>query len=126
MIGQPNQPTNALAYLLSIKQVAERLGVTVRHVRRLVFERRIPYVKSGHLLRFDPPQWTASSKTTRTNPGGRWPPAARTSRGFNRTDAHGAADIKGSGFRERVEASEVASWLTLSIWQENRARQAAR
>jgi len=34
--------------------VAELLGVEVRHVRRLVQERRIPYVKWGHLLRFDP------------------------------------------------------------------------
>ncbi|MEO8691984.1 MAG: helix-turn-helix domain-containing protein [Acidimicrobiales bacterium] len=41
-------------HLLSIEQVAQRLGVTVRHVRRLVFERRIPYVKWGHLLRFEP------------------------------------------------------------------------
>ena len=40
--------------LLSIDQVAQRLGVNVRHVRRLVFERRIPYVKWGHLIRFDP------------------------------------------------------------------------
>lgn len=30
------------------------LGVEVRHVRRLVQERRIPYIKWGHLLRFDP------------------------------------------------------------------------
>ncbi len=34
--------------------VAERLGVNQRHVRRLVAERRIPYLKWGHLLRFDP------------------------------------------------------------------------
>lgn len=40
--------------LLSIGEVAERLGVEVRHVRRLVHERRIPYIKWGHLLRFDP------------------------------------------------------------------------
>jgi excisionase family DNA binding protein len=53
MNARPNRPTNAIPYLLSIEQVAERLGVTVRHVRRLVFERRIPYVKWGHLLRFD-------------------------------------------------------------------------
>lgn len=39
--------------LVTIDDVAERLGVSVRHVRRLVFERRIPYVKWGHLLRFD-------------------------------------------------------------------------
>jgi excisionase family DNA binding protein len=40
--------------LLDISGVAERLGVEVRHVRRLVAERRIPFVKWGHLLRFDP------------------------------------------------------------------------
>jgi excisionase family DNA binding protein len=39
--------------LLTIAEVADALGVDVRHVRRLVHERRIPYVKWGHLLRFD-------------------------------------------------------------------------
>ncbi|HUP76814.1 MAG TPA: helix-turn-helix domain-containing protein [Acidimicrobiales bacterium] len=53
MNAQPNHPRN-IPHLLSIEQVAERLGVTVRHVRRLVFERRITYVKWGHLLRFEP------------------------------------------------------------------------
>jgi excisionase family DNA binding protein len=54
MGAQRNRPTNVIPHLLTIEQVAERLGVSVRHVRRLVFERRIPYVKWGHLLRFDP------------------------------------------------------------------------
>lgn len=40
--------------LTDIAGVAERLGVTVRHVRRLVHERRIPFIKWGHLIRFDP------------------------------------------------------------------------
>lgn len=40
--------------LVTIERVAEILGVEVRHVRRLVHERRIPFVKWGHLLRFDP------------------------------------------------------------------------
>lgn len=40
--------------LLNIGEVAEMLGVEVRHVRRLVAERRIPLIKWGHLLRFDP------------------------------------------------------------------------
>ena len=43
-----------LARLLSIAEVADALGVDVRHVRRLVYERRIPYIKWGHLIRFDP------------------------------------------------------------------------
>jgi excisionase family DNA binding protein len=40
--------------LVDISDAAERLGVSVRYVRRLVAERRIPYVKLGHYLRFDP------------------------------------------------------------------------
>ncbi len=36
------------------RQLARRLGVNDRHVRRLVAERRIPFVKWGHLIRFDP------------------------------------------------------------------------
>ena len=45
---------SALPNLMSIEEVAEHLGVTVRHIRRLVAERRIPFLKWGHLLRFDP------------------------------------------------------------------------
>ncbi len=44
----------SLPILLDLDGVAEHLGVTPRHVRRLVAERRIPFVKWGHLLRFDP------------------------------------------------------------------------
>lgn len=40
--------------LVDIDWVANRLGVNVRHVRRLVAEERIPFIKWGHLLRFDP------------------------------------------------------------------------
>jgi len=40
--------------LMTIGEVAEHLGVDVRHVRPLVHERRIPFVKWGHLLRFSP------------------------------------------------------------------------
>ncbi len=44
----------ALPRLLNVSEVAEVLGVNVRHVRRLVFESRIPYLKWGRLVRFDP------------------------------------------------------------------------
>lgn len=37
-----------------MEAVATRLGVQVRHVRRLGSERRIPFIKWGRLLRFDP------------------------------------------------------------------------
>lgn len=40
--------------LLDVTGVAERLAVNERHIRRLVAERRIPFIKWGHLLRFDP------------------------------------------------------------------------
>lgn len=39
--------------LMGLPDVARRLGVNHRHVRRLVAERRIPYIKWGHLIRFD-------------------------------------------------------------------------
>jgi excisionase family DNA binding protein len=39
---------------VDIAGVAARLSVTERFVRRLVFERRIPYLKIGHFIRFDP------------------------------------------------------------------------
>jgi excisionase family DNA binding protein len=37
--------------LLSVEQAAERLGTSVRFMRRLVFERRIAYVKLGRHVR---------------------------------------------------------------------------
>lgn len=40
--------------LLDIGAVAEALSVTPRHVQRLVSERRIPYLKVGRFVRFDP------------------------------------------------------------------------
>ncbi|MGI8753206.1 MAG: helix-turn-helix domain-containing protein [Acidimicrobiales bacterium] len=46
--------TDALPHLLTIEELAEHLGVTVRHVRRQVAERRVPYLKVGRLVRFDP------------------------------------------------------------------------
>ena len=44
----------ALPQLLTMEQLAERLGVTHRHVRRLVAERRVPFLRVGRFIRFDP------------------------------------------------------------------------
>jgi excisionase family DNA binding protein len=41
-------------HLLTAEQVATLLGTTPRHVRRLVFERRITYRKLGRYVRFHP------------------------------------------------------------------------
>jgi excisionase family DNA binding protein len=38
--------------LLTVAEAAERLNTTPRHVRRLVFERRIAYRKLGNYVRF--------------------------------------------------------------------------
>ena len=59
----------ALGQLISIAAVADALGVDVRHVRRLVHERRIPYIKWGHLLRFDPTEIQAWIDDNRRHAG---------------------------------------------------------
>ena len=63
-------PPDGSRPLWDINAVARRLGVQVRHVRRLVTERRIPFIKWGHLLRFDPVEIEAWLDA------GRQPPAA--------------------------------------------------
>jgi excisionase family DNA binding protein len=37
--------------LLTVEEAAERLGTSVRFVRRLIFERRIPFIKIGRHVR---------------------------------------------------------------------------
>jgi excisionase family DNA binding protein len=61
-------PGNKLPRLLGITELADHLGVNVRHIRRLVHERRIPFIKWGHLIRFDPEDiraWLDASRQTR-------------------------------------------------------------
>jgi excisionase family DNA binding protein len=40
--------------LLSVEEAAERLGTSVRFLRRLIAERRIAFVKVGRHVRIDP------------------------------------------------------------------------
>lgn len=50
---------------LSIPDVAQRYGTSERHIRHLVHRRSIPYIKVGHLVRFDPrdlDDWVASHR----------------------------------------------------------------
>jgi excisionase family DNA binding protein len=49
-----SRPRPGHTRLVDIAAAAEQLGVSVRYVRRLVAGRRIPYVKLGHYVRFDP------------------------------------------------------------------------
>jgi excisionase family DNA binding protein len=53
-----NTKIDIIPELVSIDQLAQRLSITVRHVRRLVAERRVPYYKVGRLVRFDPDEIT--------------------------------------------------------------------
>ena len=50
---------------LTIDQLADRLGVTERYIRRLVAERRVPYRKLGNLIRFAEHEIAAWLDTTR-------------------------------------------------------------
>lgn len=58
-----------LPHLLDITALAEHLSVDVRHIRRLVSERRIPFIKWGHLLRFDPAEIATWIDQNRCHPG---------------------------------------------------------
>jgi excisionase family DNA binding protein len=49
LVGEGRTPE--LDTLLSVEQAAERLGTNARFVRRLVFERRIAYIKLGRHVR---------------------------------------------------------------------------
>jgi excisionase family DNA binding protein len=52
--GRPVSRSNPRDPLLDADGVAKALGVTNRHIRRLVAERRIPFFKVGKFVRFDP------------------------------------------------------------------------
>ncbi|MHB1446441.1 MAG: helix-turn-helix transcriptional regulator [Acidimicrobiales bacterium] len=53
MPDKPKDVQLKLPRLIDIPTLATALGVSDRHIRRLVFDGRIPYVKWGHLVRFD-------------------------------------------------------------------------
>lgn len=68
MTASPRPP------LVDVAGAATMLGISVRHVRHLVAERRIPYVKVGHFVRFDPGELAAWIDERRVPVGGvaRW------------------------------------------------------
>jgi excisionase family DNA binding protein len=51
--GEKATPGSRLPTLVDIPTLAKHLGDTERHIRRLVAEHRIPFVKVGYLVRFD-------------------------------------------------------------------------
>jgi len=66
--------SSPLPHLIDVAALAEHLGVEVRHVRRLVHERRIPFIKWGHLVRFDPDEVSGWLEANRIEP---YPPRPR-------------------------------------------------
>ncbi len=54
--------------LMDIETLAVRLGVSVRFVRRLVAERRMPFLKIGKFIRFDPADVDAWIELRRVGP----------------------------------------------------------
>ena len=64
--------SDTLPHLLTIEQLADTLGITVRHVRRLIAERRVPYLKVGRLIRFDPAEVTRWLDSNRQGPDDPW------------------------------------------------------
>lgn len=58
---------------LTTAEVAGLLGVAKRHIYRLVSEDRIPYLKWGRLLRFDPVEIAAWLEGFRRSPVGGQP-----------------------------------------------------
>jgi excisionase family DNA binding protein len=61
--------------LVDVAGLAHYLGITVRHVRRLVNERRVPFHKIGHLVRFDLDAIDAWLADHRSGPDGDRPAA---------------------------------------------------
>lgn len=70
MSRQPAAKAQTLPTLIDITTAAQHLGVTPRHIRRLVAERRIPYLKVGHYIRFDPAELQAWLDQHRIQPTG--------------------------------------------------------
>jgi excisionase family DNA binding protein len=55
--------------LLTVEEAADRLGTSVRFVRRLVFERRIAYTKLGRHVRIAAHDLTAFVEAGRVEAG---------------------------------------------------------
>lgn len=49
----PSSDQTRRRVIVDVTRLADELGVNVSFVRRLVWERRIPYFKIGKLVRFD-------------------------------------------------------------------------
>ncbi len=67
----------SMLVLLEIGEVAELLATTPRHVRRLVAERRLPYIKVGRFVRFLPSDLARWLEQQRIEPNSQRPQVRR-------------------------------------------------
>ncbi len=66
-----NQMGEHLPALVDIGTVAQALGISMRQVRRFVADGQIPFVRVGHLIRFDPDElndWINARRAGSTEP----------------------------------------------------------
>jgi excisionase family DNA binding protein len=54
--------------LLNLEEAANRIGMSVRYVRRLIAERRIVFYRIGRSIRIDPADLTALVESSRVEP----------------------------------------------------------
>ena len=63
----------SLPTLLDIETIAQVLGISARQIRRFVAQGQIPFVRVGHLIRFDPnelSQWLDARRSGSVEVGG--------------------------------------------------------
>lgn len=61
----PDRPALAEPLLWDVQQTATALSLSAPHIRRLVAEKRIPFVRVGRLIRFRPEEirtWLAGKQ----------------------------------------------------------------
>jgi excisionase family DNA binding protein len=66
--------TSFLPALVDIAAVSQALGISTRQVRRFVADDHIPFVRVGHLIRFDPGEinkWLDARRSGSANHAGR-------------------------------------------------------
>jgi len=64
---------SSLPALVDIETVSHALGISTRQVRRFVAQDQIPFVRVGHLIRFDPnelSQWLDARRSGSVEVGG--------------------------------------------------------
>lgn len=102
--------------LLDMEEVARWLATSPRHVQRLVTERRIPFVKVGHFVRFDPEDvagWIEGQKVV----------AVGASLGTKPGPAHPAGNVGRQSLAPRTTGRQAPSSDNQSpAWMRHRAR----